>query len=204
MKATIGNLKGGVAKSTTTVNLALGLARQGHRVLIVDGDATNKTCRKWKAMADDWPASIAVLAFGDDLARSVQAVAGDYDSILIDTSPQHEALLRQALMVTDDLIIPVAPNPLDLDQLPETFALAGEIDAVSPVFAQVLLVKVRGGTRASSEARGFLNDHRLPVMTAEVHLREVYSLGYGTVPADLGEYTAVLAELSAAAAQGAA
>lgn len=200
MRATIGNFKGGVAKSTSAAYLALGLARAGRRVLLADGDATNRTCLKWKALAADWPQSIAVLAFGDDLARGVQAVAGDFQDVIVDTSPQDGRVLRQALMVTDELIIPVAPSPIELEQLADTFALAAEVDAMSEVFAQVLLVKVRGGTRSSLEARAYLTDRNLPVMTAEVHLREAYSLAYGTVPAELGEYGPVLAELSAAAA----
>jgi chromosome partitioning protein len=135
-----------------------------------------------------------------DLARRVQAVAADYDDIVVDTGPQRPAILRQALLVTDDLLVPVAPSPVELEQLQDTFTLAAEVDAVSQTFAQVMFAKVRRGTRSSVEARRYLDDHELPVMGAEVHLLESYPLAYGTVPADLSEYEAVVKELDSESA----
>lgn len=199
MRVTFGNLKGGVGKSTSSAYLALGLAAGGGRVLLVDADATNRTCLKWSTLAEDWPSAVTVTSWEvPDLARRVQAVAGDYDHIVIDSGPQKPAILRQALMVTDDLVVTVAPSPVELEQLPDTFALAAEVDAMSPVSAMVLLVKVRAGTRSSVEARAYLTGKDLPVMDAEVHLWEQYALAYGTVPADLAEYQAVMKELAEA------
>jgi len=197
MRVTFGNLKGGVAKSTSSVFLSLSLARTGDRVLLVDADATNRTCLKWSTHAADWPAEITVVGWEvADLARRVQAVAADYDHIVIDTGPQKPHILRQALMVTDDLIVPVAPSPAELEQLPDTFALAGEVDAISPTFSQVLLAKVKTGTRSAREARDLLDNLGLATMDAVVHNWEMYSLAYGTVPADLAEYETVREELS--------
>ncbi len=197
MRVTVGNLKGGVGKSTSSVNLALCLAADGSRVLLVDADATNRTCLKWSTLAQDWPASVVVMPWEvEDLARRVQAVERDYDHIVIDTGPQRPKILGQALLVTTDLLVTVAPSPVELEQLPDTFELAAKADAISPVFAQVLLVKVRRGTRSSLAARQWLTDSGLPVMTSEIHLLESYPLSYGTVPADLAEYDLVLKELA--------
>jgi chromosome partitioning protein len=200
MRVTYGNLKGGVAKSTSSVYTALVLAAQGGRVLLVDADATNRTCLKWSSLAEGWPPAVAVMSWEvPDLARRVQAIEGDYDHIVIDTGPQRPKVLAQALTVTDDLIVPVTPSPSELEQLPDTFTLAAEVDAHSPVFAQVMFAKVRRGTRSSTAAREWLVEHELPVMTAETHLLESYPLAYGTVPDDLSEYEAVVKELASAA-----
>ena len=200
MKCTFANLKGGVAKSTSSIYVALGLARRGDKVLLVDADDTNRTCLKWKAAAGDWPPTVHVPGWEvPDLARSVQAVEHLFDHVIIDTGPQKPLILKQALLVTDELIIPVSPSPAELEQLPATFALAAEVDAISPVFARVLLVKVRAGTRSALEARSWLTSRGLPVMSAEVHHWETYPMSYGSVPPDLAEYAAVLAELDGGA-----
>lgn len=198
MRVTYGNLKGGVAKSTSSVYSALELAADGSRVLLVDADPVNQTCLKWSA-APDWPRNVVVMPWAvEDLARRVKAVQGDYRHTVIDTGPHHDKILGQALLVTDDLLVPVSPSPVDVEQLSDTFELAARVDAVSPVSAWVLLVKVRRGTRSAVEVRTYLGDRGWPVMDTEVHLAEAYPLSYGTVPAVRGEYAEVVKELAAA------
>lgn len=193
MRITVGNLKGGTAKTTTSVFLACGLAATG-RTLLIDADPQGSAL-DWSGAAGDFPATVIPWAV-PDLARRISQVADDYEHIVIDTAPGITAILAQALLATDHLVVPVAPTPMDLRRLGPTFDLAAEVEAISPVRASVLLARVRKGTRAATEAREHLVDTGRPVLTAETHQWESYSLAWGTTPAALGEYALVLDELA--------
>lgn len=198
MRVTVGSLKGGVAKTTTAVHLALTLATQG-RTLLVDADPEQASAFRWsERAAEHWPDACVVAPLASrDLARRVTQLADDYAHVVIDTGPKNPAMLRAAMTVSDTLVVPCAPRPLDLEELPATFELAAEVDATHPLSAAVLLVMVRGGTRAATEAREMVTeDLGLPLLDATVRLRETYSLAYGTVP-EPGEYADVLTELTA-------
>lgn len=201
MKITVGNLKGGTAKTTTSVYLALALGKLGRTVLI-DADPQGSAL-DWSVNSVDWPTSVTVIPWSTrDLSRRVKEVAADYDHIVIDTAPQHDVIMRQALLVTDHLIVPVTPSPLELRRLPHTFDLAAEIDGISPVYARVLLCKTRSGTKSAAEAREMLTDDLdLPVFDAQTSLWESYLLAWGTAPDDPLEYGEILKELQAVDAE---
>lgn len=195
VRLTVGNLKGGVAKTTSSVHLACGLARTG-RTLLVDADPQAASALDWSTVASEaFPVTVIPWA-GADLARRVRDVADDYAHVVIDTGGENDEILGQALLVTDELVVPVAPSLIELRRLPATFQLAAKVDVISPVTARVLLCKVRTGTRSAIEARELLESLDIPVMAASVGLREMYSAAFGTAPADLGEYEDVLTELS--------
>lgn len=194
VRITVGNLKGGVSKTTSAMHLACGLARTG-RTLLVDADPQASSALDWSTVAGEALPFTVIPWAGPDLARRVRDVADDYAHIVIDTGGESDTILSQALLVTDELIVPVAPSLIELRRLPATFELAAKVDVISPVIARVLLCKVRSGTRSALDAREMLESSGLPVMAAQIGLREMYSAAFGTGPADLGEYTAVLGEL---------
>lgn len=174
---TFGNLKGGVIKTTLSVHAALYYASLGHRVLLVDADHVNRGCMVWSSGCADWPSNIVVVPWeGDGLARRVHDLTADgsFDVVIFDTGPQDRTVLTQALMVCEELIVPVTPSPSEVQQVGPTFNLAAEVDLMSPVTARVLLAKVRPNTISSRSARAWLDDNEFPRMDAEVGLSEVY------------------------------
>lgn len=202
MRITFGGLKGGISKSTSAVHIALGLAQRGERVLLVDADPQAATVLDWSTSAGDaWPDAVVVVPWPvSDLAKKVSQVANDYDSVIIDTGGESDVLLSQALLVTDELVVPTGTNATEIRRLPATFQLAGNVALMkgdAPLTARVLLTKVRAGTRSSMEARQLLESNDIPVMEAEIPLLERYSQAFGTVPRQIGQYTAVLEELLA-------
>lgn len=196
VRIAVGNLKGGSAKTTTSVYLALGLVKQG-RTLLVDADPDQESSWKWSELAGDrWPRECVVVPMATRrLYERVEQIARDYDHVVIDTGPKNPLVLRQAMAFCDQLVVPLAPRPLDLAELPKTFALAAEVDTTNPLLASVLLVQVRAGTRSAPETRQLLEEQELPVLRSQIRLRESFALAYGTNPSDLAEYSDVLAEL---------
>jgi len=196
MILTLGNKKGGVGKSTSAVYLASLFARSG-RTLIVDADPQGSILSWSEEAGEDFPAAVVQWATRD-LAKRVREVAGDYAHIVIDTgrsATEDDPILRQALMVTDHLVVPFAPSLMDVRELGRVLQMADDLAAIHVVATHLLLTKVRVGTNSARDARAGLATQGLPLLDAQVSLLEAYANVWGTVIRDPGEYEDVLGEL---------
>ncbi|MFL1420211.1 AAA family ATPase [Pseudomonas fildesensis] len=130
----IGNTKGGVGKSTNTIQVAIGRAIQGKDVLLVNGDRQSSSSNAIgrRDLAGLTP-SVTLVAYpdGEQLRTQVLRQVDKYDDIIIDVGGRDSSAFRHAMMIADVMIVPIAPGNFELDALEdELVPLIDEIQAV--------------------------------------------------------------------------
>jgi len=122
----VGNVKGGVGKTTLAVNLAIALARQGRDVLLIDGDEQGTAMAFTElrsAQKDGKPGYTAVALHGKAIRDQTRQLAPKYSDIVIDVGGRDTGSLRAALTVAETVIIPVQPRSFDVWGVDQTAEL---------------------------------------------------------------------------------
>jgi chromosome partitioning protein len=134
VKLAVVQTKGGVGKTTLSVNIAVERSRQGRNVLLVDADeqatATDFTSQRAEAIGD--PGYTAVRLSEVAVLIQVQKMAGDYDDVVIDVGGRETKSLRAALTVADVALIPFQPRSFDIWTLGTVADLVGEARISNP------------------------------------------------------------------------
>ncbi len=145
----VANEKGGSGKSTVAANVAIALLQAGQRVATVDLDRRQRSLTHYIENRQAWaqqrgkvlptPAHVCFDADADlpgdeaaaraGLQRTIDGLAENHDTIVIDTPCQDDCLVRLAHVMAATLITPLNDSFVDLDVLAnvdaETFRVAG-------------------------------------------------------------------------------
>lgn len=124
----VGNIKGGVGKTTIAVNLVILRAIAGRDVLLVDGDEQGSASLFSQLRADllGECGYTAVGLHGAALRTQVRQLAPKYGDIIIDVGGRDTGSLRAALTVADVVLVPVQPRSFDVWALDQVAALVTE------------------------------------------------------------------------------
>lgn len=164
------NGKGGVGKTTTSINLAASFAEK-KKVLLVDADVQG-SASWWFSRSDAGMGFDLSQETNPKLLSSLRSIKG-YDLVVVDTPPAlHSQALAAVVTNADYLVLPTPPAPMDLAALIDTVK-----EAVTPVGTphRVLLTKVdTRSLREALEAQNTLLNLGIPACNAFVRIYKAH------------------------------
>jgi len=170
--ALVGN-KGGAGKTTLSVNLAAGLAKQASTIL-VDADPQGSALQ-WNAFsaADN---STPVHEASDELDIQLAELSQKYDYVVVDCPPSVHAIQTiKVLEVCDLALIPVQPSPVDLWATVHTEKAVRHARQSNPDLEAMLVInQLETRTTLSRLVRDALSEIELPVAETALRRRAIF------------------------------
>lgn len=197
------NQKGGVGKTTLSVNLAACLARTGARVLLIDADPQGSAL-DWAAARLGTPLFSVVGFPRATIHKDIAQLGQGYDHIVIDGPPRVTDLARSAIMASDIVVIPVQPSPYDIWAAEEVVKLITEACVYKENIKSVFVVNRKiTNTALGRDVREVLAAYPVHVLDASVAQRVVFAeaAAQGQAIFEIDPTGPAVAEIEAVAAE---
>ena len=169
------NQKGGVGKTTLSVNIAAALAHGGARVLLIDADPQGSAL-DWSAAREGDPLFSVVGLPRASIHKEIGEIGKGYDHIVIDGPPRVTDLARSAIMASDVVLIPVQPSPYDIWAADEIVKLVQEATVYKDGLKSAFVVNRKiANTAIGRDVGDALAAYPVPVLAATVTQRVIYA-----------------------------
>lgn len=170
------NQKGGVGKTTLSVNVAGCLARQGHRVLLIDADKQG-SATTWASLREDAPFQVVSMARAN-MARDALKLAQDYNHTIIDGPPHAEEIARSCIVASDFVALPIEPSGLSTWASDLTVRQVKEAQEFKPSLKCGFVVSRKiGKTVIGRDIRNMAAEAGLPILESEIEQRVAFAEG---------------------------
>jgi chromosome partitioning protein len=169
------NQKGGVGKTTLSVNLAAALVLSGQRTLLVDADPQGSAL-DWQAARKGETLFPVVGMAKPTLHKDVPALASGYQHVVIDGPPRANDLAKSAIMAADMVVIPVQPSPYDIWAAEEIIKLIGEVALFKENLKTVFAINRKiGNTAIGRDVAEALKGYPFPLAVSTISQRVVFA-----------------------------
>lgn len=172
------NQKGGVGKTTLSINVATCLALKKKKVLLIDADPQGSSL-DWAAIRKKESLFTVVSITKPIIHKEINKLIKNYDHIIIDGPPRIYDVAKSAIVCSDVVIIPVQPSPYDVWAANEVVTLIKEVseplEGIKNIKCSFLINRKIVNTAIGRDVEQALQHYNVDILQTHVCQRIAYA-----------------------------